>query len=90
MFEIFSVNLPSIPKRDFDLSTYGGIGDGRTSNTAAFRKAIKAATEDGGRVVVLPGVCLIPRSPERSTPATMIPMKKHWLQHHLTTISTGR
>ena len=58
MFEIFTVNLPNIPKRDFDLSTYGGIGDGRTSNTAAFRKAIKAAAEDGGRVVVPNGIWL--------------------------------
>ena len=58
MFEIFSVNLPSIPKRDFDLRTYGAIGDGRTSNTKAFRKAIKAAAEDGGRVVVPNGIWL--------------------------------
>ena len=45
MFRSFSVNIPTIPEKEFDLRAYGAIGDGRTSNTDAFRKAIEAAAE---------------------------------------------
>ena len=47
MFQPFSVNIPTIPDKRFDLRAYGAIGDGRTSNTEAFRKAIEAAAEEG-------------------------------------------
>ena len=43
MFQPFSVNIPKISTKEYDLRTYGAIGDGRTSNTDAFRKAIEAA-----------------------------------------------
>ena len=51
MFQSFSVNIPTIPEKEFDLRAYGAIGDGRTSNTDAFRKAIEAAAEEGGKVI---------------------------------------
>ena len=51
MFQPFSVNIPTIPEREFDLRAYGAIGDGHTSNTEAFRKAIEAAAAEGGKVI---------------------------------------
>ena len=47
MYRSFSVNIPKISKKEFDLRAYGAIGDGRTSNTEAFRKAMEAAAEEG-------------------------------------------
>ena len=58
MFRSFSVNIPKIPKKEFDLRAYGAIGDGRTSNTEAFRKAMEAAAAEGGRVIVPNGIWL--------------------------------
>ena len=58
MFQTFSVNLPRISKKEFDLRDYGAVGDGRTSNTEAFRKAIEATAEEGGRVIVPNGIWL--------------------------------
>ena len=58
MFQSFSVNIPTIPEKEFDLRAYGAIGDGRTSNTDAFRKAIEAAAEEGGKVIVPNGIWL--------------------------------
>ena len=58
MFQSFSVNIPTIPEKEFDLRAYGAIGDGRTSNTDAFRKAIEAAAEEGGIVIVPNGIWL--------------------------------
>jgi pectin methylesterase-like acyl-CoA thioesterase len=50
---------PSIPARTFAVTSFGGIGDGRTMNTAAFAKAINAcAAAGGGSVIVPPGVFL--------------------------------
>ena len=58
MFQPFSVNIPKISTKEYDLRTYGAIGDGRTSNTEAFRRAIEAAAEEGGRVIVPNGIWL--------------------------------
>lgn len=47
---------PQFPARDFDVTKFGAVADGRTTNTAAFRVAIAAcAKAGGGRVVVPPG-----------------------------------
>lgn len=49
--------LPKIPERTFNLADFGAVGDGRTMNTEAFRRAIDAiAQAGGGRLVVPAGV----------------------------------
>jgi polygalacturonase len=48
---------PVIPARDFKLTEFGAVGDGRTLNTAAFERAIAAVQKaGGGRLIVPPGV----------------------------------
>jgi polygalacturonase len=50
------IRPPTFPARIFPLRDYGGRGDGRTDNTAAFRSAIGACHRaGGGRVLVPPG-----------------------------------
>jgi len=55
--EILSrIQPPTFPNRDFQLTDYGAVGDGRTDATAAFRDAIAACHRaGGGRVIVPPG-----------------------------------
>ena len=54
-----NVALPVIPKRIVNLTDFGGIGDGKTLNTAAFEKAFAAlAKKGGGKLIVPPGLWL--------------------------------
>src|SRR5438270_10720135 len=46
--------LPVIPPHKFLLTDFGGVGDGKTLNTDAFRKAIAACRQAGGGEVVVP------------------------------------
>jgi polygalacturonase len=46
--------LPQIPDRNFDITKYGAVGDGKTVNTGAIQKAIEAATKAGGGTVLIP------------------------------------
>jgi polygalacturonase len=46
--------LPAIPARVFKLTDFGAIGNGRTLNTAAFRKALAAVEKAGGGKLVVP------------------------------------
>ena len=49
----------TIPKYTISIADFGGVGDGATLNTEAFRKAISALTKKGGgRLVVPQGVWL--------------------------------
>ena len=41
---------PNIPGNNFKLTDFGGVGDGKTLNTAAFAKAIEACKKGGGIV----------------------------------------
>ena len=51
---VLSVAL-AIHARDFDIRTYGAVGDGRFLNTQAIQAAIDAANRDGGGRVVVDG-----------------------------------
>lgn len=50
------IKPPVFPKRDFVITKYGAVGDGKTDCTDAFRKAIDACNKArGGRVIVPKG-----------------------------------
>jgi polygalacturonase len=50
------VRQPTFPRRSFDLTDFGAVGDGATDCTAAFRAAIERCHRSGGgRVLVPPG-----------------------------------
>lgn len=54
-----SATASSSVQRDFDVRDFGAAGDGKTLDTEAISKAIRAAhAAGGGRVVFLPGVYL--------------------------------
>jgi len=46
--------LPVFPAATFPVTAYGGKGDGKTDNTAAFRAAVDAANTAGGGHVTVP------------------------------------
>jgi len=48
------IRPPVFPERDFVLTRYGAVGDGRTDCTDAFRQAIEACHRAGGGRVVVP------------------------------------
>lgn len=57
--ELRQVTAVAIPENTVTLTDFGGVGDGVTLNTEAFRKAISALTrKGGGRLVVPQGVWL--------------------------------
>ena len=48
--------MPTFPARDFTVTAFGAVGNGRANCTGAIRKAIRACSSaGGGRVVVPPG-----------------------------------
>ncbi|MBC8106075.1 MAG: glycoside hydrolase family 28 protein [Anaerolineae bacterium] len=49
-----SIPLPSIPDRTFNITEFGAVGDGKTLNTDAIKKAIDACRVAGGGRVVIP------------------------------------
>jgi len=48
------IKPPVFPKRDFQIASYGAVGDGKTDCTSAFAKAIAACNQAGGGRVVVP------------------------------------
>ena len=38
----------------YDITAYGAVGDGKTSNTAVFAKAVEEATQNGGGIIYVP------------------------------------
>jgi polygalacturonase len=48
------IRPPSFPARDFVITRYGAVGDGRTMNTEAFRAAVAACAQAGGGRIVVP------------------------------------
>lgn len=52
-----NINLPVIPDRDFLVTDFGAVGDGKTDCSTAIANAIAAAASArGGRIVIPPGV----------------------------------
>jgi polygalacturonase len=49
-----SITVPRFAARDFDITTYGAVGDGKASCTDAIRQAIAACRAAGGGTVVVP------------------------------------
>jgi polygalacturonase len=45
---------PRIPDRVFNLADFGAVGDGKTLNTAAFKRAVAAVEKAGGGMLVVP------------------------------------
>jgi len=53
------IKAPTFPNRDFDITKFGAVADGKTDNTEAIRKAIEACNKaGGGRVLVAGGTFL--------------------------------
>jgi polygalacturonase len=48
------IRPPTFADRAFDITSYGGVGDGRTDCSTAFRRAIAACSQAGGGRVVVP------------------------------------
>ncbi|GEO07343.1 glycoside hydrolase [Adhaeribacter aerolatus] len=48
------IKAPEFPQKDFEVTAYGAIGDGKTNCTEAFRKAIAACNQAGGGRVLVP------------------------------------
>jgi len=49
-----NIKAPQFPDKDFVITDFGAVGDGKTNCTEAFKKAIAAANEAGGGRVVVP------------------------------------
>jgi polygalacturonase len=48
------ITVPTFPARDFAITQFGAVGDGKASCTAAIKKAIAACSAAGGGHVVVP------------------------------------
>jgi len=48
------IKAPEFPHKDFLVTVYGAVGDGKTLNTEAFKKAIEDCNKKGGGRVVIP------------------------------------
>lgn len=48
------IRPPKFPKKDFKITKFGAVADGKTDCTEAFRKAIEACSKAGGGRVVVP------------------------------------
>jgi len=56
---LLRISPPTFPQKDFDVTRFGAVGDGKTDCSEAFKKAINTcSTEGGGRVVVPKGIYL--------------------------------
>ena len=54
------ISPPVFPQRDFNVTSFGAVGDGATDCSSAFRQAIeKCNAKGGGRVVVPKGMYLV-------------------------------
>ncbi|MGA9117041.1 MAG: glycosyl hydrolase family 28 protein [Bacteroidota bacterium] len=56
-FPMDPIPVPAFPSRRVLITEHGAVGDGRTLNTEAFRRAIGACAAAGGGTVVVPPGC---------------------------------
>jgi polygalacturonase len=52
--EMQPIPEPTFPDQVFDVRNYGGVRDGKTDNTQAFRRAIQLCSQAGGGTVLIP------------------------------------
>ena len=52
--QVPEIPLPVIPQRDFKITDYGAVSDGKTLNTSVIAKTIAACKAAGGGRVVVP------------------------------------
>lgn len=48
------IKAPEFAPKEFSVTSYGAVGDGKTLNTEAFKKAIEDCNKNGGGRVVIP------------------------------------
>jgi len=48
------IKPPTFPDREFDIAKFGAVGDNKSDNTDAFRKAVAACVKAGGGRVTVP------------------------------------
>ncbi|MEO7531297.1 MAG: glycoside hydrolase family 28 protein, partial [Sediminibacterium sp.] len=48
------IKAPQFAKKEFNITKYGAVGDGKTLNTEAFKKAINDCNKQGGGRVLVP------------------------------------
>lgn len=48
------IKAPTFKDQDFPVTSYGAVGDGKTNNSEAFRKAIEDCNKKGGGRVIVP------------------------------------
>jgi polygalacturonase len=60
---IARIRPPRFPGRDFDISRYGALGDGKTDCRAAFAQAIAECNKAGGGRVVVPAGTYLSNGP---------------------------
>ena len=58
MFQPFEVALPTFADFVYNIVDFGAVGDGITSNTKAFKRAVEACHVTGGQVLVPDGIWL--------------------------------
>jgi len=58
MFQEFTIELPNINDKEYDITNYGAVSGGVVSNTKVFSTAVELASETGGRVIVPDGIWL--------------------------------
>ncbi len=58
MFQNFTIELPNINRKEYNITDYGAVSGGVFSNTKAFSTAVELASETGGRVIVPDGIWL--------------------------------
>ncbi|MBW2961766.1 glycoside hydrolase family 28 protein [Mesonia aestuariivivens] len=51
---VSSIVIPQFPDKDFLITDFGAVADGKTNNSVAFKKAIAACYKSGGGKVIVP------------------------------------